>query len=158
MKMASIQFHCRWKFILAAITILFFIVAENRAQQNLAGPTGGFNSVEYYPAPAQMQVKSRLSGADAQPLEGGLLDIKQLRLEMFATNGALQVVVTAPECVYDMPNQMANSSGKIFLKNGDGKIRVEGEGFLWREDKSLLTISNQVRTTIENDSKENFAP
>lgn len=149
---------CRLKFIFTAVAILFFIVAENRAQQNLAGPTGGFNSVEYYPAPAQMQVKSRLSGADAQPLEGGLLDIRQLRLEMFATNGALQAVVTAPECVYDMPDQMANSSGKIFLQNGDGKVSVEGEGFLWRENDSSLTISNRVRTVIENDSKGSFAP
>lgn len=157
MKLIAIQLRGRWKFILAVV-ILFFIVAENRAQQNLAGSTGGFNSVEYYPAPAQMQVKSRLSGADAQPLEGGLLDIKQLRLEMFATNGGLQVVVTAPECVYDVPNQIANSSGKLFLHDGDGKIQVEGEGFLWRQNDSSLTISNRVRTTIENDLKGNFAP
>lgn len=144
--------------IVIAICGLLFVALKNRAQQNLAGPTGGFNSVEYYPAPAQMQVKSRLSGADALPLEGGLLEIKQLRLETFATNGALQAVVTAPECVYDMPNQMANSPGKIFLQNGDGKIRVEGEGFLWRQNDSSLTISNRVRTAIESDSKGGFTP
>jgi hypothetical protein len=30
------------------------------------------------------------------------------------------------------------------------KIRVEGDGFLWRQDDSLLTISNHVQTVIEN--------
>jgi lipopolysaccharide export system protein LptA len=67
---------------------------------------------------------------------------------MFETNGQPQVVVSAPECIYDLSDHLANSPGKLFLRNGDGKIHIEGEGFLWRQAESFLTISNDVKTLI----------
>ena len=94
-------------------------------------------------------MKSRLSGADAQPLPGGLLVIKALKLETFNTNGSPQAVVEAPECVYDMRNGTASSPGHLQLRSADGKIRTEGDGFLWRQDASFLTISNHVHSVIE---------
>ena len=39
------------------------------------------------------------------------------------------------------------------LQTGDGKFRVEGDGFLWRQNDSFLTISNHVHTVIENTMK-----
>lgn len=139
-----------------AVIFLFPAASKNFAQENLGGQAMNFTSVQYYPAPNQMQMKSRLSGADAQPLPGGLLVITQLKLELFATNGQPQAIVRAPECVYDTSKGVANSPGKLFLQNGDGKVRVEGKGFLWRQTDSFLTISNDVRTTIESDLKEKF--
>jgi hypothetical protein len=44
------------------------------------------------------------------------------------------------------------------LQNGDGKFVVEGEGFLWRQTNSFLTISNNVRTRIENGAEMNIKP
>lgn len=127
---------------------LFSAVVTGRAQQNLNGATGKFTSTEYYPAPYQTQMKTRLSGADAQPVEGGLLAIQQLKLETFITNGQPQVIVETPECIYDSINGEANAAGKLSLQNGDGKVRVEGDGFLWRQNDSFLTISNNVKTII----------
>ena len=89
-------------------------------------------------------MKSRLSGAEAQPLPGGLLAIKQLKLETFDSDGKPEIVVDAPECIYDTLNGMASSPGQLQVQTGDGKIRVEGEGFLWRQNDSFLTISNHV--------------
>ena len=60
-----------------------FAAMDSRAQSNVVGHASDFTSVEYYPAPNQQQMKSRLSGAEAQPLPGGLLVIKQLKLETF---------------------------------------------------------------------------
>ena len=109
----------------------------------------GFSTVEYFPQPNQTLVKTRMSGTEAQPLAGGLLAVKQLKLETFSTNGAPQVVAEAPECVYDMVNRTANSAGHLQLRNGDGKLRVEGDGFLWRQDDSSLTISNHVDSVVK---------
>ncbi|HXE41413.1 MAG TPA: hypothetical protein VN516_00205, partial [Candidatus Baltobacteraceae bacterium] len=138
--------------ILLAVAMLFvgckksdMVDADALNTTNRANP---FKSVEYYPAPNQTRMKTQLSGADAQPLEGGLLTIKQLKLETFSTNGQPQAVATAPDCIYDTPNRLANSTGKLFLQNGDGRIRAEGEGFLWRQNDSSLTISNNVKTLI----------
>ncbi len=122
---------------------------EAVAQQSLTANATDFTSVEYYPAPAQHQIKSRLSGTQASPLPGGLLVIKQFKLEMFNTNGEPQAIVRAPECTYDAENGEANSSGPLFLQNGDGKIRVQGMGFSWRRADSFLMISNDVNTVVE---------
>jgi len=75
---------------------------------------------------------------------------------MFATNGQPQVIVKASECIYDAARQEANSPGKLSLQNGDGRIRIEGEGFLWQQTNSFLTVSNEVRTTIESDYRGKF--
>jgi hypothetical protein len=144
--------HLELKWILPALAVLIFAAIENRAQQT----PGGFSSVEYYGQPNQTQMKSKLSGMEAQPLPGGLLVIKQLKLETFNTNGSPQAIVEAPECVYDTRNNTASSAGHLQLQSGDGKIRVEGDGFLWRQDDSFLNISNHVRTVIETSPEMNI--
>jgi hypothetical protein len=123
--------------------------ADAAAPPDTAAHSRNFTSVEYYAAPNPTQMKSRLSGTEAQPLPGGLLVIKQFKLETFYTNGAPQAVVEAPECIYDTVHNTASSAGHLQLRSGDGKIRAEGDGFLWRQSDSFLTISNHVYTVIK---------
>ena len=137
--------------IFSSLAVLLFAAMENCAQQT----PGGFTSVEYFPQPNQTRMKTRLAGAEAQPLPGGLLVIKQLKLETFTTNGSPQAVVEAPECVYDTVHNTASSAGHLRLQSGDGKIRTEGDGFLWRQNDSFLTISNHVHTVIETGPEMN---
>ena len=132
----------------------FFAAAAGRAQQNATGHANNFSSVEYFDPPHQQQMKSRLSGAEARPQTGGLLLITNLKLEIFGTNGVPEVVIKAPHCVYDTKVGEANSPGHLWLETGDGSSHVEGDGFLWRQSSSLLTISNHVRTVIENTSEK----
>ena len=144
--------------LLVAGAILFFAVPDGRPQPNGIQHASDFMSVEYFEPPHQQQMKSRMSGAEAQPQAGGLLVIKQLKLETFDINGNREMIVSAPECVYDTFNRVASSPGHLQLQTGDGKIRMEGVGFLWRQSDSFLTISNDQRTTIKSDWKENTAP
>ena len=139
--------------ILLASVALGFFAAAVRAQQNVAGHADNFSSVEYFEPPHQQQMKSRLSGAEARPQAGGLLVITELKLEIFDTNGAPEVVIKAPHCVYDTQKGLANSPGHLWLETGDGDSHVEGDGFLWRQSSSFLTISNNVRTVIEKTSE-----
>jgi len=112
------------------------------------GHATDFTSVSYFEPPHEQQVKMKLSGAEALPLPGGLLDVRELRVETFGLDGKTQVVVRAPQCNYSPFDGVANSAGHIELQSGDGKFQVEGEGFLWRQNASSLTISNRVRTVI----------
>lgn len=121
----------------------------SRAQQiPIASGATDFNSVQYYKAPHQQDIECLFSGAEADPLPGGLLLIKQAKIEKFYLTGKLQVVAEAPECVYDPVNNIANSAGEVHVRTGDGKLKIDGEGFLWRQNDSLFTISNQVETVI----------
>lgn len=99
-------------------------------------------------------MKSRMSGAEAQPLVGGLLAIKQLKLELFSINGNTNIVVTAPECVYNQSEGTASSPGRLEVRYGDDKILIEGEGFLWRQNDGSLIISNKPLTVIEMGSEK----
>jgi hypothetical protein len=144
---------------LAAGAALLLAVAPGlRAQQSgsatdFTGSATDFTHTEYYPN--QQQIKSILSGAEALLRPGGRFIIKQLKLQTFDSDGKTNVVVTAPECLYDEKNGTASSSGPVQLQNGDGKYRVAGEGFLWRQTNSFLTISNNVHTVIEDRAKLN---
>ena len=142
----------------AGAGLLFAVALGVRAQQNSVQHANNFTTTEYYEPPHQQQIKSILSGAEALPQPGGLLIIKQLKLEMFNLDGKLEWVVNAPECVYDTFKGVANSPGHLQVRTGDGKFRVEGEGFLWRQSDSFLTISNNVRTVVENEAKMNTKP
>jgi hypothetical protein len=135
--------------LLMAGVMLFFAAMGSHAQSNLVGHASDFTSVEYYPSPNQQQIKSRLSGAEAQPLPGGLLAIKQLKLETFGPDGKSEIVVKAPECIYDQLNGTASSPGRLQVQYQEGKVRVEGEGFSWRQTDSSLTISNHPSTVLE---------
>jgi hypothetical protein len=53
---------------------------------------------------------------------------------------------------------VANSPGHLQVQTGDGKFRVEGDGFLWRQSDSFLTISNNVRTVVEYRGTMNTKP
>jgi hypothetical protein len=131
------------------VAAAWFAATLVRAQQNTAGHASNFSSVEYFDAPHAQQMKSRMSGTEASPQPGGLLAIKQLKLEEFDVEGKLEAVAEAPDCVYDMQNGMANSPGHLKMRTGDGNLRIEGEGFLWRQTNQWLTISNHVQTVIQ---------
>ena len=136
--------------VTAGAGFLFAAAPGIRAQTSVVNRANNFCTIEYYGGTNQVQMKTRLSGAEALPQPGGLLIIKQLKLESFYPNGKPETVVTAPECLYDPMGGTATSAGPLHLQTGDGKFRVEGEGFLWRQTNSFLTISNRVRSTGEN--------
>ena len=132
-----------------AAMFLFIATASNRAQPSIIGHASNFTSNMYFEAPNERQVKMRLSGAEALPLPGGLLDVRQLKIEKFNATGKLEATVLAPQCTLAPLDGVASSAGPLELVTGDGKFRVTGEGFLWRQEGSSLTISNNVHTVIQ---------
>ncbi len=124
------------------------------AQQRSTGRANDFTSVEYFEPPHQMMIMTRISGTEAQPLEGGkLLAITQLKIESFDSNGVPGMIVKAPHCIYNSVKGTANSPGHLRLESADGNSYVEGDGFLWLQGSNKLYISNNVNSVFENASK-----
>jgi len=146
------------RLLAAGAGLLFAVALGVCAQQNGVQHANNFTTTEYYEPPHQQQIKSILSGAEALPQPGGLLIIKQLKLETFNLDGKLELTVIAPECIYDTLNGVANSAGHLQVRTGDGKILTAGDGFLWRQSDQKLTISNNVCTVFENGAKMNTKP
>lgn len=120
------------------------------AQQVPVGHATDFVSSTYFEPPNEQRVKLKLSGAEALPLPGGLQDIRQLKIETFDVTGKTEMVVRAPQCNYALLDGVANSAGHMELQTGDGRFRIEGDGFLWRQNDQLLIISNNVHTVIKS--------
>jgi hypothetical protein len=139
--------------LIAGVALLFTAVPSGRTQLNGPQHASDFTSTEYYEPPHQQQIKSILSGAEALPQPGGRLIVKQLKLETFALDGKPEIIIMAPECIYDTFKAVANSPGHLQVRTGDGKIRTEGDGFMWRQGEQKLTISNNVCTVIKNEAK-----
>jgi hypothetical protein len=126
-----------------------------RAQE---GRATDFTITEYYESPNQQRVKSILSGAEVVHRPGQPDVIKQFKLLTFNLEGQTNLVVTGPECFYDEKACTASSAGPLQVQNGDGTFRMDGEGFLWRQTNSSLTISNQVRSMADNVTQLKFKP
>ena len=123
------------KLLLAALALLFAVIGSDRAQQLPVGHATDFTSNQYFEPPHEQQVK--------MTLPGGLLDVRQLRVETYGVDGKTELVVRAPQCTYAPLDGVANSAGHLELESGDGKFHVEGEGFLWRQNTAARTISNR---------------
>ncbi len=99
-------------------------------------------------------MRTRLSGAQAQPLAGGLLVIQQLKLETFDSNGVPGIIVMAPHCVYDtLRGGWPVHRGICGWKRPIGSSHVEGDGFLWLQTSQTLYISNNVYSVFDATSK-----
>jgi hypothetical protein len=135
--------------LLGAVLLALAVMNSGAQQIPIAGAMSDFSSAQYFDPPHQQQMKSRISGAQAQQITEELWLIKQVKIEKFDVDGKLQIVAEAPECDYDRITAVANSPGELHIRSGDGQLRIDGEGFLWRQEESLLTISNQVQTVIK---------
>ena len=117
-----------------------------------------FSVPEYYDPPHEKQMKSLLQGAEAEPQPGGLIWITDAKLQTFSETGQAQMLVQAPHCVFDSVQRTVSSSGPLSVKSVNGQFYLDGEGFLWQQTNSVLTISNRVRTIIHNASNLSLKP
>src|SRR5258707_846327 len=128
------------------ITLLVLAVAAH-GQQALVGKN--FNAVDYYKPPHDAQMKSLLQGAKAerQP-DGHSLLVDELKLQTFREDNERELLMEAPQCIYDEKEHSASSPGRLRAQSGKGELSIEGEGFLWQQINSSLIISNRVHTMI----------
>jgi len=116
----------------------------------LFGKVTDFKVPEYYEAPNQKQLKSLLKGAEAEPDPKGEVKITDVRIETYREDGTVESVVEAPHCTYNYKIREASSPGHIKAYSGDGRMRIEGDGFLLTLTNKSLTISNNIRTVIRD--------
>ena len=141
-----------WLAVTVATMFLFIAVELNRAQQIPPAHATSFSSDMYYEAPNDDKVKMRLSGTESLPLPGGYLDVKNMTVETYGTNGTVQIRAESPQCTLRYADGVADSPGHLEMRSGDGKIHVAADGFLFvlKQDAMSLTLSNHVHTVIQS--------
>jgi len=131
----------------AACFAALFVVAQAPV---LFGKVTGFKVPEYFDPPHHKQMKSFLRGAVAEPDANGKIQITDLKLETFREDGTREMIVEAPQCTYDYDAREASSAGPIKATTGDGRLQIEGTGFLLLLTNKSLRISNNVHTIIRD--------
>jgi lipopolysaccharide export system protein LptA len=138
-----------WSTCVMVLLAAVFWCEPLRAQGPSLGTVKGFNVSEYFGAPYHRQMKVQITGAEAQRLEGGKqMLVKGMKLQRFKETGETQIIVEAPECLYENGKHDASSPGHLRLRTGDGRLVLEGDGFLWQERESVLTISNNIHSEL----------
>lgn len=139
----------RLAFLTAGFACLVAVFADAQSPL-LFGKVTNFKIPDYFGPPNQKQMRTLLRGEEAEPDGKERIRIRKLQIETFRENGEPEVFVEAPECIYDPKTRSASSAGPIKARTADGRMQIEGTGFLLVTTNKSLTISNNVRTVIRD--------
>ncbi|MEW6157155.1 MAG: LptA/OstA family protein [Verrucomicrobiota bacterium] len=92
--------------------------------------------------------KARLKGSDAERRKDGKILIKGLHIETYREGDKLDMIVEAPECIFDPEKKVASSDGPLKVRTADQRFAIAGRGFRWQQLDSSLAISNDVHTVL----------
>jgi len=136
--------------LVASIFYLLICAADiAQAQKLIEGKSLKFP--DYYPSPHQSQLKSLLEGGRVQPQPGEIYLVTEAKVQTFREDGSPEMIITAPQCVYDSKSRIISSEGPLHAKTADEAFSIEGEGFSFQTTNSSLVISNKVHTTLDPD-------
>ncbi len=137
---------CPWARWLVAALALAGVASDVPA----ALEANNFSTSEYYPPPHYTNLQYKLTAAKGRSLSGDkLLALTTVKLQTFKMTGELELVIDVPECVYDQASRTVGSPGRLEVQSGDGRFRIAGNGFSYRQGESRVVISNQVQATVE---------
>ena len=117
----------------------------------------GFQApLQYFEPPHELQIQSFLEGSQAQPGADGVIIIQNAKLQTFHEDGSREMLVKAPQAIFDSRRQTVNSAGPFQMQSSN--VAVQGVGFFWKETNSELLISNQQVTTVTGQMTNSFTP
>jgi len=140
-----------WRFEVRDYGASFFLIAAAwfwLASSAAALEGNNFSTSEYFPPPNYTNLLFQLSAAQARSLPGDRQLLSKVKLQYFKLTGELELVIEAPECIYDQTNRSVGSPGALHVQSGDGRFRIAGEGFSYRQGESRVVISNRVHATV----------
>lgn len=120
----------------------------------LAGPavaqtTGAVQTVSGFRVPdydENNNLKSILFGDFARILPDGVVEITNLKIDFYSKEGAVEMTVTSPKCLYDQKAQMARSDSGVDIQRQ--KLRITGTGFWWDQKNEQFEIYQRARVEI----------
>ncbi len=121
------------------------------AALGLGGVQKGFKAAEFFGPPNETRMQSLLKAETVQPYSDKLFLLSGLTLQTYRESGEAELLVKAPQCLYNQDAKSASSAGPLRVTTADGKFSIEGEGFSLLQTNSSLVISNRVWTVIDPD-------
>lgn len=133
--------------------VLGWALLPGRAPAQL-GVVKDFKYPEFYeqkPGGSKQALKTLVTGAEARPQLSGWVALKQMRIESYSEEGKTNLIIRAPECLFNTGGRVASSAGSLQMQTADDRFHIQGQGFLCYLTNFSLLISNQVQTTVHRD-------
>ena len=92
-------------------------------------------------------LKSELFGDYAKILPNGVIEITNLKMQMFK-EGEVEASMTAPSCTYDRNGGRAGSEGSVRIAREN--MVVTGDGFFWSAKKERIQIFKNVKVVLKD--------
>src|SRR5439155_14409299 len=77
--------------------------------------------------------------------------IQGLQLVLFDSAGQSNLVVTTPQCMFDLRSKVVSSTDALQARSVSGELSLAGEGFECRLSDERLIVSNRVHAVIRKD-------
>ena len=138
----------RFFILLGIVAVLLTAIAQVRSVQ---GVQKRIKFPEYDRATGK--IKSLLTGERATPQKNGYILVEKARLETYMYDGTtknIDLIIEAPKCLFNFRTRVASSAGNMKVSRADGQAAIEGRGFVWDQQSTVLVISNDVRTVMQN--------
>jgi len=134
------------------------------ADQAVSNSVKGFKApLKFFEPPHELQMQSYLEGSESEMGPNGTVIIHDAKLQTFHEDGSREMIVNAPQCLYDYNSHIVRSDGPLKVQTWDDNnkraLQLQGSnGFYWQETNSLLIVSNQQKTTISGPLTNSFNP
>ena len=92
--------------------------------------------------------KSEITGNSAKIKAGGIVDIKDFKIEFYEADGeTIKMAVKAPQCTYNQRGRIAKSPDNVRIENP--KMVVTGEDFVWDGEREIFKIFKNAKVVIK---------
>ena len=134
--------------------LLLLFVGICRAQTMDMGTgmeVSGFRVPDY---DEQGQLRAQLYGQHAKVLEGGEVEITNLKIEMYR-DGKVVMTVFSPHCFFNMETHQARSDGRVLIESGP--MTVVGRGFTWSAEAGRFEILHDSKVLVKKEAQAGMA-
>jgi hypothetical protein len=123
----------------------FLVALAAQAQQkDTAQTVTGFRVPDY---DAEGHLKSELFGELARVLPDGVIEISQLKIDVY-NKDRVDMTVTAPKCAYNQKDGLAKSDSDVRISREN--MVVTGVGFTWNGQSQRFEILNQAKVVLKD--------
>jgi len=136
------------KRILFQFLALLFVCGVAVAQDFGTGmEISGFRVPDY---DAQGELRAQLYGGHAKVLDGGEVEITNLKIEMYK-DGKVAMTVFSPHCFFNMETRQARSEGRVLIESG--LMTIIGRGFAWSAEAGRFEILHDSKVLVKQTAK-----
>lgn len=101
----------------------------------------------------QGMLRAQLYGGHAKVLEGGEVEITNLKIEMYR-DGQVAMTVYAPHCHFNVETRRARSEGRVLIESS--LMTVAGRGFVWSAEAGRFEILHDSKVLVKSAARDDL--